>query len=241
MGMALIGESNNGKTEILKRFIQGHQTQRFDDRVNVRVLDIEAPPIPHLGHLYSKILNRIGDPAAEKGTVGLRLERLLILLDRLKVEILIVDEIHNVLTGSGKQKKAFLNMLKHISNELKCPVVIAGTDKVQEVIGSDFQVQSRFPTFELPLWEPNEDLAKFLVRLEATLPLKNESKLWNLTPDIYDLSGGVIGNVVKIIRRAAFDSIVSGEEQITLKGLKRSAEKVTKPSGFANTTSNQNP
>jgi len=229
LGMAIVGDSNNGKTEILKRFIQVNQTNRFNDRANVRILDIEAPPTPHLGHLYSKILGRIGDPRAEFGTVGLRLERMLILLKRLEVECLVIDEIHNVLAGSAAQQRGFMNMLKHISNELKSPVIISGTEKVHNVIRLDFQVQSRYPSYELPRWRPNKEMAEFLFRLEGSMPLREESRIWEVTAEIYDISGGVIGNFVNIIKRAAFDAIKSGEEKITLKALKHCAQKLVKP------------
>lgn len=227
-GMAIIGSSNNGKTEIIRRFVDANQTARFTDRVNARILEIEAPPVPSLGQLYSKILSRIGDPKAESGTSGIRLERLLILLARLEVEFLIIDEIHNVLAGSPAQQKAFLNMLKHISNELKAPVVIAGTESVEHVIGTDYQVQSRYPIFHLPLWKADDELAKFLVRLEATLPLKNESHIWQFTTEIHGLVGGVIGNVVGIVKRAAHEAIIFGEERITLDLLKKHAAKLSK-------------
>jgi len=233
-GMAIVADSNNGKTEILKHFINSNQTVRFDDRVNVRILDIEAPPVPSLPQLYAKILNRIGDPRAEKGVASMRLERLIILLTRLEVECLVVDEIHNVLAGSPVQQRAFLNMLKHISNELKSPVIIAGTNKVDTVIGTDYQVQSRYPVYKLPLWEPNNELAEFLVRLEATLPLRNESRIWERTGELYQLSGGVIGNIVGIVRRAAYESIKSGSDKITFKSLKHSARKVKKPGDLDN-------
>jgi len=233
-GMAIIGDSNNGKTKILKSFINSNQTIRFEDRANVRILDIEAPPVPSLPQLYAKILNRIGDPRAEKGVASMRLERLIILLTRLEVECLVVDEIHNVLAGSPVQQRAFLNMLKHISNELKSPVIIAGTNKVDTVVGTDYQVQSRYPIYRLPLWEPNKEMGEFLVRLEATLPLRNESRIWEWTGELYQLSGGVIGNIVGIVRRAAYEAIKSGSDKITLKSLKHSARKVKKPGGLDN-------
>jgi len=229
LGMAVIGDSNNGKTEILKRFIQINQTKRFDDRANVRILDIEAPPTPHLGHLYSKMLGRIGDPRAESGTVGLRLERMLILLRRLEVESLVLDEIHNVLAGSHVQQRGFMNMLKHISNELKAPVIISGTEEVSNVIGTDFQILSRYPIFRLPQWVPDNNMAEFLYRLEGSLPLREESNIWKMTTEIYKLSGGVVGNFVSIIKRAAFDSIKSGEEKITLEALQHCARMLVKP------------
>jgi len=233
IGMAIIGHGFNGKSQLLNQFISKNQIERFNDRLNVRLLNIEAPPTPSIPLLYTRLLSRIGDPEAENGGGKIKLERLIILLKRLDVELLIVDEIHDVLAGSPSKQVEFLNTLKDLSNSLKAPVIVSGTSAVENVVGTSFEVNSRYPIYRLPLWAPDKELAEFLVRLEATLPLKNASEIWKMTEDVCQISGGVIGNIVNIINRAAYDAIISGEEKITLKALKCCSKKFITPNGFA--------
>jgi ABC-type molybdate transport system ATPase subunit len=43
------------------------------------------------------------------------------------VRILVVDELQNVLAGSGERRREFLNLIRFLGNELRVPLVGVGT------------------------------------------------------------------------------------------------------------------
>ena len=74
----------------------------------------------------------------------------------------VVDEVHNLLAGSAHEQRASLNLLKFLSNQLRCAIVVLGSRDALAAIQSDAQIASRFPGFELARWQENEDFRRFL-------------------------------------------------------------------------------
>lgn len=57
----------------------------------------------------------------------------------------------------------------------------------------------------LPKWELNEEFLQFLISFEMTLPLKKASNLHSekLAPMLFVMSGGLIGELSNLLKRAA--------------------------------------
>ncbi|HKI54313.1 MAG TPA: TniB family NTP-binding protein [Anaerolineales bacterium] len=227
-GMAIIGSPNNGKTALLHEFVSRHQTERFVDRVNVRILDVQCPAGGAITDLYINILRRIGFITPAAGNTSAKKDRVFNFLSSLQVECLVVDEIHFLLNKGPRHQMDVLNLLKEISNEICIPIVIAGTTKLQNVIETNFEVASRYPIYQLPDWELSKTFAEFLVRLEATLPLKKVSGFWHFSDLIYTSSNRNFGNVIEIVRRAAHEAIISGKESISEEEIIKASSKITK-------------
>ena len=51
------------------------------------------------------------------------------MLKELGTRVLIVDEMNNMLAGTSRQQRLFLNLIRFITNELSMPVVCAGTPR----------------------------------------------------------------------------------------------------------------
>lgn len=86
--------------------------------------------------------------------------------------MLIIDEIHNCLTGSAKLLPEVMNTLKNLSNELSLNIVGVGTREAITILHTDPQYASRFDVVNLPKWELNQDF-KIISQLCSTIAVKN--------------------------------------------------------------------
>jgi ATP-dependent Clp protease ATP-binding subunit ClpA len=66
--------------------------------------------------------------------------------------ILLIDEIHNLLSCSARDQRAALNAIKYLANKLRVSIVAAGTYGALHVMPADSQIASRFEQDELPVW-----------------------------------------------------------------------------------------
>ena len=85
------------------------------------------------------------------------LEREQYYLDLLNVDMLIIDEIHNILSGSIAKQKQVLNAIKNLSNHLKIPIVLSGTKDALRAVSTDTQISSRFRPIYLKKWKMDKE------------------------------------------------------------------------------------
>ena len=64
--------------------------------------------------------------------------------------LLVIDELHNLLSGTSMQQRRLLNLLRWLGNELQIPLVGVGTAEALRAIRSDDQLVNRFEPFALP-------------------------------------------------------------------------------------------
>ena len=224
--LLIVGHTNNGKSTLIERFVGRHPGREnpTGDGVTVPVLDIEAPPRPDEGLLYDKILTRLYVPHRPSDNASRKLTQVLQVMRLVNVQMLIIDEIQTTLAGSASQQRVFLNVIKHLGNELRIPIVAAGVQDAARVINSDPQMANRFEPLPLPRWKLNEAFLRLLKSFELALPLRKPSNLASreLAPMLFDMSEGVLGELSEVLKRAGEKAIRSGDEQITrdlLKGL----------------------
>lgn len=213
------GDSNNGKSEILKEF-----DDRFKPRIvpnegtRLDVLMIQAPPKPDEGRLYDHILKKLNVPLNLSEKVTKKFYRTANILSELQVKMILIDEFHNIITGTFNKQREFLTVIKFLANELKLVIVAAGTKDARRVINTDDQLANRFATYELKRWSLDKEFLQLLVSFEARLPLKKKSSLAQkeIALLVFNLSEGLVGEVSQILKEAAKAAIEDGSEQITL-------------------------
>ena len=232
--MLLVGASNNGKSSLLQRFAMLHppydftvdrpeevENAFFDNHsgVAIPVLYMLAPSEPSETRLYSNILSTLNVAYKEKDTVYTKQYLVEYYLKLLHVDMLIIDEIHNLLSGSIAKQKQVLNAIKNLSNTLQIPIILAGTKDSLRAIGSDDQISSRFRPEYLTRWKMDKDYVSLLATILASLPLKKESNILNKESAniILEISNGYIGEIINLLRSAAVYAIESGSERITHK------------------------
>ena len=84
--------------------------------------------------------------------------------------MLIIDELDNVLAGSSNVRRAMLNLLRFLGNELRIPIVAVGTREAYLAIRTDDQLENRFEPLPLPVWEEDGEFLALLASFVAMLP-----------------------------------------------------------------------
>ncbi|MFA9459396.1 TniB family NTP-binding protein [Thiohalorhabdus methylotrophus] len=216
--MLLVGETNNGKTVIVNRFLEGHppDDNPSGEAIHVPVLSIEAPPTPDEARFYDEILYKLNIPFRKSDRVSNKALQVEKVFRYVGLRMLIVDEIHNLLAGHEKRQRQFLNALKWLTNTLQIPIVGVGTPEATAALRVDPQVRNRFTPMELPKWENDKAFRRLLASFERTLPLKWPSNLHEreLARRLHALSEGTIGELADLLGMAAIEAIRGGEECI---------------------------
>lgn len=219
--LLLVGDPNNGKTTIVRRFRDLYgQGYVNDDAETVKpVILAEAPPSADEKGLYISIMERFITPyRASDPTSKLRYQ-VIHLLRMCHTCVLVIDEFHSLLTGSPVKQREIMNAIKLLCNELAIPIVGVGTREAVRVLHTDSQHASRFDVFPLPLWELDRNFQGLLARFEKILPLKKPSKLHypELATLLHTISDGNIGNLQRLLVECAVEAITTGKEQIDKK------------------------
>jgi Cdc6-like AAA superfamily ATPase len=222
--LLLFGPTNNGKTMIVEKFRRLHQgtaaNGSSDGAANIPVLRVQMPPGPDEPRFFGAILDALSYPhmLSDRG-VSKRQEAAVRMMRETSVALLIIDEVHNLLSGSRLQQRRLLNLLRWLGNELQIPLIAVGTAEALHAIQSDDQLTNRFEPVPLPKWRAGKEYEQLLRTLEAVLPLRKPSHLSEapLAGKILSASEGILGEVISIVTRAAVLAVSSGTETISTK------------------------
>lgn len=227
--LLIVGDSNMGKTTIINEFAKKYFTQRVDDvdmnllSLTRPVIPIQAPAKPKIKDLYINILEcfvvpyRVTDPE-----VKLRIQ-VIHKMRQFQTKMLIIDELHNFLSGSARQQQEVMNTLKTLSNELSLNIVGVGTREATLILHTDAQYSSRFDIVDLPKWELNEEFLKLLFSYARLLPLRKPSNLVSeeIATLLFEISEGNLGDLNRLLVACAKEAITSGTEEITIQIIKK--------------------
>jgi hypothetical protein len=221
--LLLIGESNNGKTLLVDRFQKLHQAviDEAENKVISPVLVIEAPSEPDEKRLYQRILQKAFVPYRSNHKAEMLYDQVFHVLKSIELKVLVIDEIHHVLSGKTNSRQVFLNALKTLSNQLMISIVAVGTKDAFHVFQSDSQMASRFEPLPLQRWQMDKEYLKLLASYEKFLPLKKKSNLSDRTiaSKILSLTDGTIGGITNVVKMAAIKCIEHQQECITLNAI----------------------
>ncbi|MCR6480419.1 TniB family NTP-binding protein [Variovorax sp. ZS18.2.2] len=226
--LAVIGESNNGKSMLLNNFARRHDPTLApgysvnDDKIERPVFLFQAPPEPDEGRLYNRMLTELYAPGSEREPAESKLRRVSVILKALNTRMVLIDEFGFFQAGTPMKQRKLLNALKFLGNELQIPIVVAAVPETLNLLQSDPQVANRFEPVFLPKWKMGEDFQKLLATMEKTLGLRLPSNLAaeSSAQRILDESNGIIGYMSELLQKLAIDAIRSGAESVTLNALK---------------------
>ena len=221
--MGLHGDSNIGKTLIVSKLRREHPST-FDELKGVerrQIVAMQMPATPDQHRFYAALLFELGAPHSATASLT-TLERLARdLLRRIAPRMLIVDEVHHLLAGGHREQRASLNLLKYLANDLKFSVVVVGTNDALLALETDAQMRSRFTPFEIPRWRESDEFRRLLSAFERVLPLRRASNLAQraVVEFLLAASGGLTGEVSRLLNEAAELAIGDASERITMKHL----------------------
>ena len=221
--LAMHGDSNIGKTLIVSKLRREHPST-FNDLKGVecrQIIAMQMPATPDQHRFYAALLFELGAPHSMTASLS-SLERLARdLLRRIAPRMLIVDEVHHLLAGGHREQRASLNLLKYLANDLKFSVVVVGTSDALLALETDAQMRSRFTPFEIPRWRECGEFRRLLSAFERVLPLRKASNLAQkaVVEFLLAASGGLTGEVSRLLNEAAELAIVDATERITMQHL----------------------
>jgi hypothetical protein len=219
--LLLVGPANNGKTMIIKKFWRTYPvleaSSSADGVARIPVLKVQMPPGPDELRFFGAILKEIGFPQGRSERLAKCQDTALRMMGETDVRLLIIDDVHNILSGSRVQQRRLLNLLRWLGNELQIPLVAVGTADALHAIHSDDQLANRFEPLGLPAWQNGDEYRHLLSTFEAVLPLRRPSQLVKtaLAERILSAAAGILGEVVSILTRAAVRAVATGAEAIS--------------------------
>ena len=172
--------------------------------------------------LYAQILTALGAPQSPRAAV-VDLEQVALRLMRaVDVQVLVLDEVHNILAGTFREQRIVLNTLRYLSNELKISLVCFGVKEAREAISGDVQLARRFEELPLPRWSAEEGFEQLVLAIIRNLPLRQPTVLSvRAVRKILQASDGITSKVFRMLNDLAVGAIETGAERITDDAIER--------------------
>ncbi|MBM3654297.1 MAG: transposase [Alphaproteobacteria bacterium] len=218
--LLIFGDTGMGKTKIVRKFERLHpptfcQTTGVTRRP---VVVAQIPPEPVERDLYRELLASLDAPALAGGTLAREKDVCRSLLRTVEARMIVLDEVNGMLAGTYRQQRVFLNALRFLANDLRAPLVCAGTDLARAALLTDAQLAERFEAFHLARWKNDGAFARLLKSLAAILPLRLVSDLESVEvrARVHALTAGVTARIFRLIETAAEQAILSGKERLDL-------------------------
>lgn len=229
-GLMVHASPGNGKSaiaEILKR--------RYPVTANAVAADCKPPDcaisISLAGARATKaVLVRMLDSLKcpiGRGSIAEQELRVHDVLRRCGCRLLILDETQDMLKGCESEQFRVIDVLKHLMNQLRLPILALGTADAVDAFRVDAHMQARFKPIELPAWSAGEEFAGFLRKYEEALPLKKRSNLDSplIMKYLVAYGEGVLDPMLRRIKAAAVQAMVDGSERITLELLRTAPDR----------------
>lgn len=221
----LVGQANNGKTEILMEFASRYEPKNVPGKGRqLEVVYMNAPTTPDESRLYNKILKTLNVAYNASDKIENKLDQVEQVIEQIGLKVLVIDEIHNVISGTYSKQRNFLTTLKNLANELKIIIICAGNTDAQIVMTSDDQITTRFEEKILPSWNANpREFALLIKHFTEILPLRESTNYKDkvFLAHLFKMGEGLLGEYSKILKRAAEQAIKDKTEKITIETLKK--------------------
>lgn len=217
--LLIVGEPNSGKSTIFEQFGNRHpiNTDPEAEVSSAPVITIDCPDSPDRDALCIWLLEAVFARYKVQDKFEAKLAQVVKVYRNLGVQVLLIDEIHNALTGTLRQQQLFLSCLKRFSNLTKIRIAAAGIEKATLLLAVDDQMTSRFKPIRMPTWTPGDAMGILLATLENRTPLRKASNLKSPTMmrAIHRRAEGSLGDIIDLVRECAVAAIRSKDEHIT--------------------------
>ncbi|CAG1007753.1 hypothetical protein ANRL4_03792 [Anaerolineae bacterium] len=220
--VALLGGFRTGKTTIVESFCSHHPRQVLKESTQVPVLKVVMPAKASMGNLLTTMLAALGDPLADRGSIGTKQHRLQRFIVDCGVQMMILDEAnHFVDRDSERVLHDVSNTMKSLIKEHNVACVLVGLPYTEEVLRVNEQFGSLFGDphqLEPFRWDEEqsttiEEFRLFLRQVEQQLPLAVRTILTSreMAWRCFVATQGKVGYIMRLLRRAAESAILQDE------------------------------
>lgn len=220
----ITGEAGCGKTTIALYYENLYPRQTTEEGAVIPILSSTLFAPATVKGLATGLLDSLGDPMADAGTITNQTLRLYHLIEKCGVQMIILDEFQHLIDrDSDTVLGVASDWLKNLLNRTRLPMVLIGLPYSIRILKTNPQLRRRFSVmkeikafgWETP--EEQEAFFKFLKAVDDALPLKELSHINSLDTAfrLHCASRGLISNIMKVVRTAAIMAIERGVERLT--------------------------
>jgi chromosomal replication initiation ATPase DnaA len=216
--LAIYGDSGMGKTMLMQKFCETHPPLLDPCRGLERqqVLPIQMAGKPGERQLFAQILHALGVHHGMRASAVDMQFAVLRMLKAVDLQVLVIDEVHNILAGSARDQRIVLNTLRYLSNELQISLVCFGVADAREAINGDVQLARRFDELVLTRWSSNPAFEELIISILRNMPLREPSILTAMTlRRILQITDGLTARIFRLMNALAIAAIETGVERIT--------------------------
>ena len=216
--LAIYGDSGMGKTMIMKRFRDQHPPSfsALTGKLKTPVLAMEMTSRPGERRFYAELLTLLGAPQRPRADIAQMEQAAMRIMEAIGVQVLVIDEVHNILAGTYREQRIVLNTLRFLSNRLQISLVCFGVNDAREAIGGDVQLARRFEQFTLSRWAANDQFEILIALILRNTPLRQPSVLTAKSlRRMLQISEGITANLFHIVNTLAIEAIENGQERVT--------------------------
>lgn len=230
LGLILSGEPGLGKTTTVSHIGKRHTRRREQQGHpagqpgNLPVVYVTVPPSCTHKSMIAEIAHFLGLPIGARTSQSVLMNSVAEIMKRLRVELVIVDEIHNLNLNNHSNADAS-DALKQLSEKCAATFIYAGVNIESsglldgprgQQIASRFELHRASP-FSNRSRDKREEWHSVLVAMETTLRLvrQEEGAILAHADALFTLSGGSIGRLADILHLSALEAMDDGTEKIS--------------------------
>lgn len=208
----MVGAPGAGKTQIIEQYCALENnvpyTETIGDRARVTIMPILNVIVPHSytnKEFYEEILRAMGLIPYQTSKESIARDKVYTMLDKLKVEVLFLDEVQSIIYARGVHPITGLEALKELSNKTRTLIIGCGVPNATKIVKLDPQYFSRFEVVQLKTFERmDEEFIEFLKgivnQIDAPFYLGFDDLNTNKPESLFKLSNGNPRELMKIIR-----------------------------------------
>jgi hypothetical protein len=226
--MVLEGMPGVGKSTLIKSYTEALPRYETISGTKVPVFYLETPSPATVKGMAAKLLDVLGDPAANHGTLWSMNARLIHFIRACEVQMVILDDFHHLIDReTNRVLHKVSDWLKVLIKETNVPFLVVGiVDTVRRILDANAQLSRLFAIRETlhPFrWDTQQpetikEFAGFVTFAESKIgiPLATEIDRQDLLYRLYDATDGVVGNIMNLLRYGAAIAQQRENDQLSL-------------------------
>ncbi len=235
--MSLEGVSGAGKSTLVVEYAKNFPPVETAERTLIPIFYVQTPSPVTVRGMASKMLEKLGDPAFDRGRAYSLDSRLIKLIIASKVELVILDDFHNLINKETNRILATVSdWLKALIKETKVPFLVVGIEgQVNKILKANtelsrlFAVREMLHPFQWNTKKPSsiKEFAQFIKYAEQAIqmPLTGRIRRIELLFRLYYVTNGIVANIMKLMHWAHFIALRRKSTSIELCDLSQAFQK----------------